>query len=94
MDTRRAARHVSGGRQGEGHQRAVSSLAGGGHLTAVRAGQVGRDREADTAAGDTCRVLAAEEPVEDVRQLVGGDAGSGVGDLQYRARAGLAWCGP
>ena len=52
MDTRRAARRVSGGRQGEGHQRAASSLAGGGHLTAVRAGQVGRDREADTAAGD------------------------------------------
>ena len=35
-----------------------------------------------------CRLLAAPEPVEDVGQLVGGDADAGVGDLEHGVAAG------
>ena len=40
------------------------------------------DREAEAAPGERPRAGAAEEAVEDVRQLIGGDAGAVVADLE------------
>ena len=62
-------------RQGERHGGAVPWLAGRGQLAAVRADQVGRDRQADAAAGGLGRLPAAPEPVED-------DPAAGLGEFQ------------
>ncbi len=47
-------------------------------------GQLGGDGEADSAAGSPRGRLAAPEPVEDVRQLIGRNADAGVGDREHR----------
>jgi len=77
--------------QSERHLGAVTrtlELAAGGQPASVGLGQIGGDRQADAAAGDLGRLLAAPEPVEDAGQVTGGDAGAGVGDLQHGLRTG------
>ena len=51
--------------------------------------QFAYDGEADARPGDRAGVLAAPEAVEDVRELVGRYAGSGVGDVEA-SRRGVA----
>src|SRR5450755_1197789 len=79
----------SGAGQGEGEACPFTGPAGGGECAAVRPRQLGRDGEADSAAGSMGGRPAAPEPVEDARQLVGWDADAGVGDLEDRAGAVL-----
>ncbi len=74
---------VSGGRQGQGERRTpVASRAGSGEDAAVRAGDLGADREADPGAtGVACPGrVGAVEALEDVGQVFGLDAVPGVGD--------------
>jgi hypothetical protein len=54
----------------------------------MRPGQFGGDRETDTAARGLRCPLATEEPVEDARQFLGGNADAGVGDFEHGIGAG------
>jgi hypothetical protein len=75
---------ASGGGQDERDLGASSRLAGGGQAAAVRVRELGGAGEADAGAGDLRGLVAAPEAVEDVGQLIGRDAASGVADLQPR----------
>lgn len=76
--------HGSAGREGQGHQDrgAAPERAGDLDLPVVRPDELGDDGEADAAPGAAGGRLAAPEPVEDQRQLVGCDAGPCVGHPQ------------
>ena len=69
---------------------ALAGLTARGQFSAVGPGQLGRDGQPDTAAGDLLGSVPAPEAVEDVRQVLGRDADAGVADLQHRVRATLA----
>jgi tellurite resistance protein TerC len=77
-------------RGGQRHQHLSAPSWGAGHVdqAVVRADELGDDGQADAAAGDSGGRLAAPEPVEDQRQLGGGDAGTGVRHPEFRAGAG------
>src|SRR6185437_15441513 len=59
-------------RHGQGEARSRARLARGGERAVVRPRQLGRDGQADSAARRLGGRLAAPEPVEDARELVGG----------------------
>ena len=61
---------------------AAAGAGSGVDLTAVGADELGDDREPDTAPGRAGRGAPAPEPLEQVRQLVLRDPGSGVLDDQ------------
>ena len=82
------------GWQSQCHPGAAAWFAAGRQLAAVRGRQLGRDRQADAAAGDVRGLPAAPEPVEDVRQLGGRDAHAGIGDPQDGVRSRLVGLDP
>jgi tellurite resistance protein TerC len=73
----------------QGHQDPGALRRGAGHLdpAVVGADKLGDDGEADAAARGHRGRLPAPEPVEDQRQLVGGDTETGVRHAQHRAPA-------
>jgi len=77
-------------RKGERHLGALAQLTAGGELPVVGPGELGGDGQADATAGVLHGLAAAPEAVEDARQLIGRDAGAGVGDGQH----GFAADGP
>jgi hypothetical protein len=56
----------------------------------VGLGEFGGHGQADAGARRAGRGAAAPEPLEDVRQLIGGDARAGVGDGELRTVGGRA----
>src|SRR6266581_1233693 len=75
------------------HDSDLGALARGARhvqLTIVGADKLGNHGQADSATADSGGLLAAEEPLEDMRQLVRLDAHAGVAD----AERGLAFPRP
>src|ERR1700759_868027 len=80
----------SAGGESEGQLGALAGLTARGQLSAVGAGQLGRDGQPDPAAGDLFGPVAAPEAVEDVRQFLGRNADAGVADPEDGARRAAA----
>src|SRR5690606_4382623 len=72
--------------QDDTEQRAAADRARDGHVAAEETGQLADAREAEAGATDLARRRSIDLPelVEDVRQLIGGDADAGIldGDLE------------
>src|SRR5687768_1280329 len=71
--------------QEEREPRAGAGLASGLEVATQQERVLARDRETETAAGSRARPVHAVEAIEDVGEMLGRDAGTGVGDVDERS---------
>ena len=79
-------RRVRPARHGHRHPGAAAGRAAGGDGAGVALDDLGDDREAQPGAGHRARLARAPEPLEDVGQVLLGDAGALVVDGQHAVR--------